>query len=151
MSEMTLNYRMTVGRYPNPNEGVGGLIPGCEIFSLLVGKTKRPQQGSQYTPPYTKRILEQGRTNRLKFASDCPTLHIIIIIIMASYPTENPRLNNNFKEKKKTHRSTVCVVLSSLWRDPNVPHAFPMSSQGVTDRQGELACQDEPAKPDELP
>ena len=25
---------------PNPNGGVGGSIPGCEIFSLLDGKTK---------------------------------------------------------------------------------------------------------------
>lgn len=38
----TLNYRMTVERYPNPNKGVGNSIPGYEIFSLLDGKSKRP-------------------------------------------------------------------------------------------------------------
>ena len=30
------------GGYLNPNGGVGGLIPDCEIFSLLNGKTKSP-------------------------------------------------------------------------------------------------------------
>ena len=34
-SVMTLNYWMMVERYPNLTEEVGGLIPGCEIFSLL--------------------------------------------------------------------------------------------------------------------
>jgi hypothetical protein len=33
---------MTVERYPNPNGGFGGSIPGYEIFSLLDGKTKSP-------------------------------------------------------------------------------------------------------------
>jgi hypothetical protein len=33
---------MTMKRYPNPSGGVGGLISGCEIFSLLDGKTKNP-------------------------------------------------------------------------------------------------------------
>ena len=45
---VTLNYRMSVERYPNPNEGFGSLILGCEIFSLLDGKTKsHPSQGRQ--------------------------------------------------------------------------------------------------------
>jgi hypothetical protein len=39
---MTLNYRMTVERHPNPNEGVGGSILDYEIFSLLDGKTESP-------------------------------------------------------------------------------------------------------------
>jgi hypothetical protein len=33
--EMTLNNWMMVKRYPNFKEEVGGLIPGCEISSLL--------------------------------------------------------------------------------------------------------------------
>ena len=32
---MTLNYYMMVERYPNLTKEVGGLIPGCEISSLL--------------------------------------------------------------------------------------------------------------------
>ena len=32
---MTLNYWMMEERYPNLKEEVGGLIPGCEISSLL--------------------------------------------------------------------------------------------------------------------
>ena len=32
---MTLKYWMMVERYPNLKEQVGGLIPGCEISSLL--------------------------------------------------------------------------------------------------------------------
>ena len=40
--EMTLNYRMTMERYPNPNGGVDGSIYGYENFSLLDGKTKSP-------------------------------------------------------------------------------------------------------------
>ena len=39
---MTLNYQMTVERYPNMNGGVGGSIPGYEIFSLLDRKIKSP-------------------------------------------------------------------------------------------------------------
>ena len=34
-SETTLNYWMTVERYPNLKEEVGGSILGCEISSLL--------------------------------------------------------------------------------------------------------------------
>ena len=34
-SETTLNYWMMVERCPNLKEEVGGLIPGCEISSLL--------------------------------------------------------------------------------------------------------------------
>jgi hypothetical protein len=34
MSEMTLNYRMMVERYPNLKEEVGDSNPGCEISSL---------------------------------------------------------------------------------------------------------------------
>ena len=34
-SVMTLNHRMTVERYPNFKEEVGGSIPGCGISSLL--------------------------------------------------------------------------------------------------------------------
>ena len=47
--EMTLNYQMTVERHPNPNEGVGGSIHGCEIFSLLDGIKPRAHspQGRQ--------------------------------------------------------------------------------------------------------
>jgi hypothetical protein len=33
-SEMTLNYRMVVERYPNLKEGIGGSNPDCEISSL---------------------------------------------------------------------------------------------------------------------
>jgi hypothetical protein len=36
-SEMTLNYRMNMERYPNLKEEVGGSIPGYEIFSLPDG------------------------------------------------------------------------------------------------------------------
>jgi hypothetical protein len=34
-SETTLNYKMMVERYPTLKKEVGGLIPGCEISSLL--------------------------------------------------------------------------------------------------------------------
>ena len=39
--EMTLNFRMMVGRYPNFKDKVGGLIPDFEISSLLHGKLVR--------------------------------------------------------------------------------------------------------------
>ena len=39
--EMTLNYGMMVERYSNLKEEVGGLIPGCEISSLLDRKLAR--------------------------------------------------------------------------------------------------------------
>ena len=41
-SEMTLNYRTTMQRYPNLNGGVGGMIHDYEIFFLLDEKTKSP-------------------------------------------------------------------------------------------------------------
>lgn len=34
-SEIILIYMMIEERYPNPNGGVGDLIPGHEVFSLL--------------------------------------------------------------------------------------------------------------------
>jgi hypothetical protein len=40
-SKTTLNYRMTVERYPNLKEEVDGSIPGYEISSLLNGKLAR--------------------------------------------------------------------------------------------------------------
>jgi hypothetical protein len=40
-SEMTLNYRMVVVRYPNLKKEVGGLIPDHEISCLLDGKFTR--------------------------------------------------------------------------------------------------------------
>ena len=36
-SEMTLNYRMMVERYPNLKEEVGSSNPGCEISPLPYG------------------------------------------------------------------------------------------------------------------
>jgi hypothetical protein len=39
---MILNYWITMKRYPNPNEGVGGSILSCEMFSLLDEKIKSP-------------------------------------------------------------------------------------------------------------
>lgn len=36
--EVTLNYRIIVGRYPNPNGVVGNLISGCQIFSPVDAK-----------------------------------------------------------------------------------------------------------------
>lgn len=38
MSNMTLNYKMIVRRYPKPNEVVGNLIPNYELFNLLAEK-----------------------------------------------------------------------------------------------------------------
>jgi hypothetical protein len=38
---MSLPYRMMVERYPNLKEELGGLIPDCEISSLLDGKLVR--------------------------------------------------------------------------------------------------------------
>ena len=40
-SEMTLNYRLMVERYPNLHEEVGGSNPGCEISSLPDGTLAR--------------------------------------------------------------------------------------------------------------
>jgi hypothetical protein len=37
---MTVNYHMTVEKYPNLNGRVGSSMPGNETFSLLDGKTK---------------------------------------------------------------------------------------------------------------
>ena len=42
VSEMTLNYRMTVEKYSNLNGGVASVIHGCEIFFLLDKKNKSP-------------------------------------------------------------------------------------------------------------
>jgi hypothetical protein len=82
-SEMPLNYQMTMKRYPNPNGGVGGSIPGYEMFSLLDGKSKSPSTARYVvTPPCTKGILQQGRANMLKFTLDCPTLYIITTFII---------------------------------------------------------------------
>jgi hypothetical protein len=41
-SKMTLTYWMIVERYPNLNGGVGAVILGCEIFSLLDGNINSP-------------------------------------------------------------------------------------------------------------
>ena len=68
---MTLNYRVIVKRYPFPSGWQ--FNSRCEIFSLLDEKktsqlSKKPRAHSpQGTPPCTKRILEQGRANGLKF------------------------------------------------------------------------------------
>ena len=40
-SETTLNYQMTVKRYPKPNSMVGSSIPNIETFSLLDGITNQ--------------------------------------------------------------------------------------------------------------
>ena len=40
-SEMTLNYWMMLERYSNLKEEIGGLVPGCEISSLLERKLAR--------------------------------------------------------------------------------------------------------------
>ena len=42
LSEMILNYQMTVERYPNLKGGVGGSIPGCELLSRLDKNFKSP-------------------------------------------------------------------------------------------------------------
>ena len=49
-----------------------------------VGRKSRahPQQGRHQIPPYTKRMLEQGRVKRLKFTSDCMTLVIYLFGIL---------------------------------------------------------------------
>jgi hypothetical protein len=75
---------MTMERYPNPNGGVGVSIPNCDnLLSTWQAKPRaHPPQGRQYTPPYIKENIEQGRANGLKFTLDCLTLYIIIIIII---------------------------------------------------------------------
>ena len=68
--------------------GIGGAIPGCEIFSLLDEKTK-----SSPSAPCTKGILERGRANGFKFVSDCPTLYNIIIMVSSIFNKHNFNLN----------------------------------------------------------
>ena len=51
-------------------------------------------QDRRKIPPCTKRILEQGRTNGLKFTSDCPTLVVYLRInwggsMTISYPNQS--------------------------------------------------------------
>lgn len=43
---MTLNHRMIMKRYPKSNGVLGGVIPGCEIFSQLDGKLARRSHSS---------------------------------------------------------------------------------------------------------
>jgi hypothetical protein len=80
--------------YPFSNGVVGGSNPTMKSTLLDWGgglKRKkgreagrkpraRPLQGRQQTPSCTKRILEQGRANGLKFTSDCPRLDIYLFL-----------------------------------------------------------------------
>lgn len=113
-SELTLNYRMTMERCPNPNRGVGGSIPSCEMFFLLDEKTK--------SPPYTKGVLEEGRINWLKFILDGSTLYIIIVITLwykiigvYLYNVEFNNLNgcSECVDVQKQHFLKVCILLES--------------------------------------
>ena len=87
-SEMALNYQVILERYPFSNEVVGSLIPAVKSSLYLMDKTswvgRKPRahlpQGRQQTPPYTKRILEQGKTNKLKFMLDYLLLVIYLFI-----------------------------------------------------------------------
>ena len=59
--EMTLNYWMTVERYLNLNRGVGGSIPGCEIFSSTWWKHQElnPHEVGSKPYPASRRSLSR--------------------------------------------------------------------------------------------
>ena len=109
---MTLNYRAIVEMYPFPNEVIGSSIPVVKISLYLteketsqVGRKPRAHslQGRQLTPPCIKRILEQGRTNGLKFTSDCLTL-VIIYLLFKSPIIDQQTLKQLTIVKKKGSR-----------------------------------------------
>ena len=88
---MTLNYRAVVERYAFPNGVVGSSNHVMKSFSYLTEKKPsqvarkpraHPPRGRQRTPTCTKRILEQGRANKVKFTSDCPMLVIYLFIYL---------------------------------------------------------------------
>ena len=71
---------MTMKRYLNPNWGVGGLIPGCEIFSLLDGKNQEPTHckiGSKPHPAPRVSLSRVGPTgsNSRRIARRCIIPH----------------------------------------------------------------------------
>ena len=65
-SEMTLNYRMMMKRYPNLKKEVGGSNLGREISSLLAGKLARWSTASIvlvlacWPPPKKKKKKKKG-------------------------------------------------------------------------------------------
>ena len=61
-SEMTLNYRMTLERYPNLNRGVGNSESNYEIFSLLDNKNQKPTQCKVGSKPH---LAPRGSLSRV--------------------------------------------------------------------------------------
>ena len=80
---MTLNYQRVVERFPNPNKGVGGLICGCEIFSLLDGKTKSPPSTRWVVnPPCTKGSLSRvGPTGSIHVG--LPAIVLLLLLLFS--------------------------------------------------------------------
>ena len=83
------------------NWGGWRLSSRCEILYLLDGKklarlNRKPRahlmQGKQFTSPYTKRILDLGRANGLKFTSDCLMLVIYVSAHVGRCSTKEERV-----------------------------------------------------------